>query len=100
MSMRNLRWFFISLLLLVNPVFANPSPYIIATYPKGGTHLLGKLLNLIHGYRLANLFCHYDGYRFHPSMINEWWQVGGKPIVHLFSPEFTYNYFYIYHLDF
>src|SRR5690554_1637930 len=87
-------------LLLVNPIFANPNPYVIATHPKGGSHLLIKTLNMIHGYRPANLLCHYDGLRFRPSMIDECWQSGGMPWVHLFAPVFTYNYFYSNHTDY
>ncbi len=86
-------------LLSSSSVFAMPDPYILATHPKGGTNLLMKALNMIHGYRSPSLFGHYEQ-SFHPEMINECWLGGGMPIVHLFLPNFTYSYFLREHLDF
>jgi len=81
-------------------LFSNPDPYVIATHPKGGSHLLMKILNMIHEPRPENAFCHYDSLHFHPNQIEESWHAGGMPWVHLFSPHFTYDYFHRNHPDF
>lgn len=80
-------------------LFAAPSPYILVTQPKAGTNLMSTLLNMIHEEREPYLFCHYDS-KFRPKMIVDWWQKGGMPILHLFSPQFTYNYLLNSHPNF
>lgn len=87
-------------IFLINPIFGAPDKYVIATHPKGGSHLLIKILNIIHGERPATLFAHFDGYNFGPWMVDECWKKGGMPWMHIWIPDFTCGYFAQWHLDY
>ncbi len=90
---------------LVVLIFISPTLYgvqekcIAATQAKGGTGLLMKALILISGNRPTKMYCHYDGAHFSPSLIDALLDEGGIPVIHLFSPYFTYCYLLTHHLD-
>ncbi len=92
-------WIFQLFFLCAISLFSEPSPYILATQPKAGTNLMVALLNMIHGDRPINLFCHYEP-EFRPEMISDYWQKGGIPIIHLFNPKFTCHFLLNNHTDF
>jgi len=102
--MKNRSYLFVSLLLiatfLIKPIFSEPTPYILATQQKAGSHLLMKLLGMLHGERRPEYFYHLDETNFHPSMLEESWKKGNNPYVHLFKPQKTHQYFYNHHHNF
>jgi len=84
----------------INPIFSEPSPYIVASQQKAGSHLLMKLLGMINEHREPTYFVHLNKNDFHPNMIEECWEKGQLPYVHLFQPQLTYQYFYKHHSKF
>ena len=85
---------------LINPIFPEPKPYIVASQQKAGSHLLIKLLGMLGEYRHPAFFFHLDEDNFSSTMIEECWQEGRLPWVHLFCPEMTREYFYNHHAQF